>query len=1168
MTNYHQHSIMQPQKEFAAVQSDTGNSLLFSVSPEGELNAAVEETGVSSHGWAVRSLSNSVIAQDFGGEASVGTFAVSQRQGDALREVHVAMSVEAAGQSTLYLSLNNSSSDMAWTENMTWTKAPFNGTDSSGSPIAAPSPLRVNKIMLGQARSGEYIMVDVERQQPNATSLVDRYWIDVSDRSTPVWRRAPLDADIQVGTYQSAIGRASGETVDGVYTIGRVDDATQISYVPLYNDFDPRTPPTVNRLQLPDVDAVPTALAVARSIDGDVDADFSDLYVAASGGLYLFTADNQDDTATAVKIATSKMLGGVRELHAAEEADGEGVSLVTVWGLNSSGEVFYLTCPKLDISRTGEASMWYLPPGPILAGVDAIAPYVNRRFAANTFFAHSGLGLNKHTQTPATTMWTRKPITLPPSSLTQDASEFHSFTTEIKLTETGTGFTAAQGTEVLVTSSTVTAVTINNVYHPVGPNYPVRVPVDGTGTVTIIELTHELVATHFHVELAPVAGVLSAAGQEGGVVANPMAHAFDRNSSLTTADSLRKATITQDDGTKVPFLPDETTDETLDQMAEMNRSLAKAQDHLVLQGRALHLCRSPPPRPVGGIGTFFHHIGDLLSALESDVEHFASAVCSVVWDVATAVYHFVAQVGDLCYKAVLDTVEALGAAIKWVYNAVKVAIEKVIAFLKFIFEYDDIVRSYKVLRHFLDLCVDDTASFFENNLEQLKGSVASMFDSVESEIGKVAGLDGFNVTTADASNMGGGGVSEAASNVAMHHLKNNARNASGGAADSKLFSDSPGDDTGFHAALDAFKDLVSSEVGTIESAYDSLKKNVIDQFRTLSFQQIVDRLLGIIGIALVDSYKNMAMAMFDLVVAGIKALRELLSGSLYIPVVSWLFNKLTGGDDLSITGVIAFVAAFPVTMGFKLVKQEAPFKEDQSVNRILAFGSLDEFKDAFSPPAFSARYAQGTLLTPARLVGGDGGIDMEFFLRLASGIGTILRMVFAWIKDFDDLNPDSFFGSKYEVDCMRWVSSLLSSATSYFSGYNKKWYNVANKILLYFGKMRQFFQLNAKWFVKGGLSEAAAKKSLTAIKVAMGWTGTVENLMKGVLDVVSLNHSTASNRGLHTAGKLCNHLGGSLSGPKESIKATGDAGAEGLAMVLAAETLLRGVYAIVIVASG
>jgi len=119
-----------------------------------------------------------------------------------------------------------------------------------------------------------------------------------------------------------------------------------------------------------------------------------------------------------------------------------------------------------------------------------------------------------------------------------------------------------------------------------------------------------------------------------------------------------------------------------------------------------------------------------------------------------------------------------------------------------------------------------------------------------------------------------------------------------------------------------------------------------------------------------------------------------------------------------------------------------------------------------------------------------------------------------------------------------------------------------------FGKMRQFFQLNAKWFVKRGLSEADAKASLTEIKVLMGWTGTVENIMKGVLDVVSFTHSTAGNRGLHMAGKLSNHVGGCLSGPKETIKATGYAGAEGLAMALAAETLLRGVYAIVIIASG
>ena len=462
MTNYIQSDILQPQKKFQALQTDAGLGLLFMIGTE-DFNVVVEESGKTMHGWTLRNLSEKLIKQSFPKGGTVSTFGVSQAAGKGTsREIHVAMCVEAEGTSNLYLSLHNSDVDLSWTKDIPWLHAPFNAVDSSGKPVPVPQPLSIANIMLSQASDGEHIVVDILRNQEAAQPLLERYWIDVS-KSQPLWKKHQMAADFEASTYQSTLGRAKGDFVDGIYTMGQVNRVAQLVYAPLYG-FDPLVPPPVSRLRLPE-DLVPDAIAAARHSNGD---DDSDLYVASHGGLYYFAAGNQGNDAVATKVVSEpSLLAGVKKLFAAEE---KGV--VTVWGLNGSNQVFYLTCKTDEVT---DSDAWSVPL-PILTSVDAVSPYVDRKFLANTFFAHTGTSLRKYIKTPGTGLWTSKSITLPPTSYKQDSRSIQSFTTELKVTNQTTGMTAAN-VAVEVTSTTVTSVSINHLYYQVGQyENPVKIP--------------------------------------------------------------------------------------------------------------------------------------------------------------------------------------------------------------------------------------------------------------------------------------------------------------------------------------------------------------------------------------------------------------------------------------------------------------------------------------------------------------------------------------------------------------------------------------------------------------------------------------------------------------------------------------------------------------------
>lgn len=66
-------------------------------------------------------------------------------------------------------------------------------------------------------------------------------------------------------------------------------------------------------------------------------------------------------------------------------------------------------------------------------------------------------------------------------------------------------------------------------------------------------------------------------------------------------------------------------------------------------------------------------------------------------DTVTGVLHFVAQVGENVYHAVLDTIHAVVGTVQWVFDKVKTGLKKLISFVEMLFHWDDIRLSKDVI---------------------------------------------------------------------------------------------------------------------------------------------------------------------------------------------------------------------------------------------------------------------------------------------------------------------------------------------------------------------------------------------------------------------------------------------------------------------------------------
>lgn len=99
-------------------------------------------------------------------------------------------------------------------------------------------------------------------------------------------------------------------------------------------------------------------------------------------------------------------------------------------------------------------------------------------------------------------------------------------------------------------------------------------------------------------------------------------------------------------------------------------------------------------RRTGKGGAIEAFAGDIFKWLEHAIDKVKQFFVQVVGDVT----HFFIQIGEKLYHFVMEAIDDVAHGIPFILNAIKVAWDKIVQWVDFIFSWNDIVRTHKVLK--------------------------------------------------------------------------------------------------------------------------------------------------------------------------------------------------------------------------------------------------------------------------------------------------------------------------------------------------------------------------------------------------------------------------------------------------------------------------------------
>ncbi|MFD0861679.1 hypothetical protein ACFQ1M_05640 [Sungkyunkwania multivorans] len=1102
MKNHKQAVIMAANKKFEALQTQEGLSVFFSVGSDGVFYVT-REVPNDEEGWKKLDQS-SALSSDHGGKTvTVSNFTVVKNS--ATGKIDMALIIKVGSESFLYLALQQENTTSSWGTPIAWSAVAYDGATTY-------DPLVIDDVYIAQAKNEEYFVVDILKDPSNTDSAIFRYYLDLSKKITgKVWNDHDLSANLQADKITSALGKKTDQRVDGIYTMGSITGTTELIYTPIYNPFNPKLPANPSRLSIP-VDATAFALTTDQS-------GLTPVFVAGQGKLLLFTPDQQEDGDAGVDILDNPLFKNVKQLYAHRQNN-----TFVVWGLNAQGQIFYTRNSSGNLKN---ASSWSVPI-PILSNVEQIASYLDADNPSSVIFAHlNGQNLIKLSQDPITTIWKRRSIVLPSTDV-NDVISFNTFTTQIQILQDDKLPLANQ--TLAITSTSPVSVYIDNTFKILSPDNPVDMTTDASGAVTILQETESLSAITYK---------LSLKDGSSSIDINPMNKMLDTISNVKTGDDLGKIEVTNKDGSKQPLVPKDVSKDNKDATAKVLQKFVEASTTLPKDGSVKPSIKSGRMATAFSADDFigkpsdffgmtyqngqhqFHEgesgmrrfglvvntttnrmmiqgsaaaLDDVSSAIEStagDIFNWLKDawedVTSFFVQVIDGLYHFFVEIAGKLYRFILAAITDVVQAIEFVLKKIKVFFEDLIKWLGFLFKWKDILRSHDVLKNIINQFMKKTVA----DIGVVKTEVNKIFDGIEEHINEWAGLEDNKTSLSQRSSntkeMEGHHSPEA--NFGTYHLKH-------GASDSRSNADIAVTITSeVEKLLETLLGAVEKEGEIFQNAFDTLKTQVIDQISTLSFGDIVKRLVAILADILVESAENIIDTALDIVAILVEGVIEILNAKLDIPVLSWLYKEITG-NDLTILDVVCLIVAIPGTIIYKLAAEKAPFPDNAMTQSLIDAKSWDALKAVFQQ---DSNMASRIVLAATPQATENDGVKSGFiaFMRIAACYGTIgflpLTIVKAQESKLEEA-PGLKSISQLQGTCF-FVATLPNIIASLIASPTQRWDKVTAEIIYGITAIQKLMDIASyKPFMKGW------NKASKWIDMLLGAAGLVPSVSAPIYD--------------------------------------------------------------------
>ncbi len=998
MSNYMQSETVSPDSKFEALQTEDGHSLLFSIGTDRAFYLTEEMPSLST-GWQQNNLSSSLASNFPTGSSIVAkTFATAQNATNNKFSVVLVLTVN----NTDYLYVAS-----AYTRNsdnfitLSWVAMPF---DATGKSV---TNLNISSISIIQTATLPLIIVDTI---PSGMTTIERYYIDSTKYiSKTHWNLYTLPVNMNAESASICGGRKSGESIDGVYSVGQVANVWSIFYQQICNPYNLSMAGAASQLFLPNA-STPAAIASTPSsiTKSTTSVTYTDLYVSSQeGGLYFFAANNQGNNKVGVLIMNNDLFKNINALYAYTTS-----TKVVVWGLNRNQQVFYTQCNIADVLTP---SAWSYPL-PIGAGVEQISPYINRINGGNTFFAHTGTNtFKKIFQDPISTCWTSQDILLA-TAPSANATKFDCYMTRITLLDETNS--PVVGANVNVSSSYRVPVYVNNHYYVLDTS-PIVLQTDSTGGIKIVQRVDGLQGACLTVQSANGGPVLQI---------NPMDNAATKVATLNTPEALSAATVTDDKGNPVnPLISPDTSSDDLEAAAGSIQSLSDAYTNYNPANGNLASPKAVATNsfvysPSSRVYTFrvspssttmqlnvISDVGDTLSNIGNSIVVAAGDLCSflknateyviqIIEDTAQKVWTFVANVAGELYTFVIDCVEKVIDALEAIFSALLTIIKDLVQFLKFLFSWDDITRTKDVMQNILMLYMNYGVGELEGVKDDVNKGILSLKDSINAWAGLPPAAD--NLTNADQpmsytqSQTDYTGVYTSPNTYLQDHLTNNISNATDAENNSPVVTL----EDLIKQCLADLKIALEAEEQAIRDATHQFQVQLFDndQYKTMSLMDIIKVCSAIIADLVLETIGVLIDAIIDLIVAVFESVIQYLSSPIWIPVLSNILEEIFGYEfKFSLLDIICLVSAVPATIIYKLLNNTPPFTADdgystqimnakdyQSLAAALGAGpaTTPDYSKEFYSMIYLPESAKNTIFETAHILSGTAAVLYGVFV--------------------------------------------------------------------------------------------------------------------------------------------------------------------------------------------
>ncbi|MEM9679939.1 MAG: RICIN domain-containing protein, partial [Bacteroidota bacterium] len=338
--------------------------------------------------------------------------------------------------------------------------------------------------------------------------------------------------------------------------------------------------------------------------------------------------------------------------------------------------------------------------------------------------------------------------------------------------------------------------------------------------------------------------------------------------------------------------------------------------------------------------TAWHKIKDSADSLTHIVVHTADKAVDKIKDIASdvqdtlvATFHYIEDGVTKAFQFVVQAAKYVGAMIETILDKIEVALEDFIKMLRFLFEWDDILHTQKILENAFDKALDYADKGIDSLQKTVDGYLKSFEDTIEEVLDNaIESVTGTKMGT--LSNDEQDSYEEGVEKVYwFFSMVTNGMNHSpmdlGYALDNK-----PSIDTSSllgkleKVIIDTFDD------DKVETALLQVYNTLKDKFTSMPSAQDVLVLVLETFKALIELFLSGLRGVFDLFIAILHDVIDYIKGILdykwEIPVLSDLYRKETG-DDLTVKSLVSLFIAIPSTVAAKALHDVAPFKDVSSV---------------------------------------------------------------------------------------------------------------------------------------------------------------------------------------------------------------------------------------------